>query len=505
MQGLTEQVFALGPPGGLFDQTVIRNLFPSISTGARRLLLHRAVDRGEVLRVTRGIYCLADPYRKSQPHPFAVAALLCSPSHVSLESALAHHALIPEAVYGVTSATLQRSREYVTALGHFHLCSRSHRRPNCRRCGGAAGSPVVGLRGVAAASHRRSRLRPSVDCMANRRHRVSNRLDAHRPGGPPQPAPPRLRGDLHELPQPARACLSDGVAGRVDPMIEGLIETRVRELEPANAVEQENAVQEIMQAFVLASLARCSFFSDTAFQGGTCLRMLYGMSRFSEDLDFLLRTVDARFRWEPHLRAVQRDCAQQGIRFEVQDRSSAGAAVRAAFLKTDSIGKLLQLDLPFSRHASRKIKIKLEIDTNPPAQSACETKYLMFPVVSAITTQTLECGFATKSHALLCRSYTKGRDWYDFVWYVGRQTRLSYRLLANALRQVGPWAGQPIKVNRQWYLDAMHTRIRQIDWRQARADVARFVPTREQEGLRVWGAPFSPSYSISSAAYLPER
>ncbi len=119
MQTLTERVFELAPPGGLFDQTVMRNLFPNASTGARRLLLHRAVGRGEVLRVTRGVYCLAAPYRKSHPHPFAVAALLCFPSHVSLESALAYHALIPEAVYGVTSATLQRGREYATPLGHF--------------------------------------------------------------------------------------------------------------------------------------------------------------------------------------------------------------------------------------------------------------------------------------------------------------------------------------------------------------------------------------------------
>jgi hypothetical protein len=119
MQTLTESVFTLAPPGGLFDQTVVGNLFPHASAGARKLLLHRAVDRGEVLGVTRGVYCLAEPYRKNHPHPFAVAALLCFPSHVSLESALAFHGLIPEAVYGVTSATLQRSREYVTPLGHF--------------------------------------------------------------------------------------------------------------------------------------------------------------------------------------------------------------------------------------------------------------------------------------------------------------------------------------------------------------------------------------------------
>ena len=93
-------------------------------------------------------------------------------------------------------------------------------------------------------------------------------------------------------------------------MIEGLIEARVRELQPANAVEQENAVQEVMQAFVLASLTRGGFFAHAAFQGGTCLRMLYGMSRFSEDLDFLLRRPSARFRCQPYVSAIREDCAQ---------------------------------------------------------------------------------------------------------------------------------------------------------------------------------------------------
>ncbi len=119
MQALTQRVFALAPPGGVFDQTVIRNLFPDVSEAARLLLLHRALQRGEVLRLTRGLYCLAESYRRNHPHPFVVAALLCFPSHVSFESSLSHHALIPEAVYGVSSATLRRTREYDTPLGHF--------------------------------------------------------------------------------------------------------------------------------------------------------------------------------------------------------------------------------------------------------------------------------------------------------------------------------------------------------------------------------------------------
>jgi hypothetical protein len=119
MQTLTEKLLELAPPGGICDETVVGNLFPKASTGARRLLVHRAVQAGELLRLKPGLFMLAAAYRKSEAHPFAVAALLHGPSHVSLESALAHHGLIPEAVYQVASVTAARSRSFKTPLGVF--------------------------------------------------------------------------------------------------------------------------------------------------------------------------------------------------------------------------------------------------------------------------------------------------------------------------------------------------------------------------------------------------
>ena len=119
MQTLTEKVFLIAPPGGLFTETVVANMFPSSTPGARRLMMHRAVASGEVLRLKRGIYLLAPPYRRSEPHPFAIAALLHPSSHISLESALAHHGLIPEAVVQVSSVTAARSRTFATPVGVF--------------------------------------------------------------------------------------------------------------------------------------------------------------------------------------------------------------------------------------------------------------------------------------------------------------------------------------------------------------------------------------------------
>jgi len=119
VQTLTEGAFNLEPPGGVFDDAVVRNFFPELSPGARKLMVHRAVRHGEVLGLKPGLYCLAEEYRKTHPHPFVVAGALHSPSHISLESALSYHGLIPEAVHVTTSVTSRRSRSFTTPLWHF--------------------------------------------------------------------------------------------------------------------------------------------------------------------------------------------------------------------------------------------------------------------------------------------------------------------------------------------------------------------------------------------------
>ena len=119
MKTLTQAVFKLSPPGGIFNETVLGNLFPDRTRGARELLINRALKAGEILRLKRGTYVLAPEYRKTEPPPWTVAGLLLSPSHVSMETALAYYGLIPEAVYQVASVCTQRSRTFNTPLGVF--------------------------------------------------------------------------------------------------------------------------------------------------------------------------------------------------------------------------------------------------------------------------------------------------------------------------------------------------------------------------------------------------
>jgi hypothetical protein len=269
-------------------------------------------------------------------------------------------------------------------------------------------------------------------------------------------------------------------------MIGDVLKARFEQYAPANDAEQENMLKETMQHYILASLSKHGLFSEAIFHGGTCLRIVNGMARFSEDLDFLLRTPNERFLWQKYLAHVQRDCAGEGIEFESVDRTACVAAVRKAFLKTDSIGSLLTLQLPFGRHRARKIRVKLEVDTDPPAGSSVETAYLMFPRPEPLTVQTLESGFALKLHALLCRTYVKGRDWYDFLWYVARKIHPDLPLLANALEQQGPWAGSPPDVTHAWLAELLTKKIDAIDWSRARDDVQRFLPHTEQAALRNW-------------------
>lgn len=266
----------------------------------------------------------------------------------------------------------------------------------------------------------------------------------------------------------------------------GLLSDRIGDYNPADSLEQENVLRELLQHLVLASLSRAGLFKTAAFHGGTCLRILHGTSRFSEDLDFLLKQPDPGFSWGPYLERIVKDSLADGVRFDIDDRSARDRTVRKALLKTKDFGRDLIRGLPFSRHPAKKIRIKLEVDTNPPQGSGFTTQYITFPLTAAITTQDLPSAFATKSHALLCRGYAKGRDWYDFIWFVSKNVSPRLDVLGHALCQQGPWAGRTGPVTADWYLEAMRTRIGELDWAAARQDVSRFILAREQESLALW-------------------
>lgn len=269
-----------------------------------------------------------------------------------------------------------------------------------------------------------------------------------------------------------------------------IIQERLDAYRCASRQEEEQALREITQEIALAALSRADFFKVATFQGGTALRVLYSLQRFSEDLDFVLRAPDTDFHWEPYLRNMTIEFETYGLGVELIDRSKTADPVKKAFLKEQSIGKILKLRYPLTTGRPKRIQIKFELDTNPPAGSGVEIRYLDFPFPFPIAVQDVPSLFAGKSHALLCRAYLKGRDWYDFVWYAGRKLGMNYALLAAALDQQGPWQGLRPVVTKAWYLAAMQKKIASTDWSEAKNDVSRFLKPVELRTLELWSTDF---------------
>jgi len=254
--------------------------------------------------------------------------------------------------------------------------------------------------------------------------------------------------------------------------------------------EEGYAIKEIMQEVALSAFARTDFFKYAAFQGDTALRILNNLERFSEDLDFILQKPDPQFPWSDYLKNLETEFQIYGIQIRVEDRSKADEMVKKAFLKDDSIGKVLILKHRPRDRRPAIVRIKFELDINPPEGNRFETKYFDFPLPFAVTTQDPPSLLAGKSHALLCREYTKGRDWYDFVWYVSRKIVPNYEFLSSACEQQGPWKGQTLKIDRNWYLKELELKIRSTDWNEAKQDVARFLRPRELKTLDLWSEAF---------------
>ena len=261
----------------------------------------------------------------------------------------------------------------------------------------------------------------------------------------------------------------------------------------SSAREEDQALREILQEFILAALARTDYFTKAAFHGGTCLRIFHGLRRFSEDLDFALREGDPAFSLAPYLVKVQKELEAFGIVAEGVDKSKADSVVKKAFLKSDSIVKLVNLQFRGnvgSLQTPRKLRIKIEVDSNPPRGARYESAALAFPFPATVTNFDLSSSFSGKMHALLCREYVKGRDWYDLIWYLGAGVRINHDLLSAAIDQQGRWAGTHVVTSDAWVRDELKRVVAGMDWPMVRADVEAFVPSDDRKTLDSFTADF---------------
>jgi len=255
------------------------------------------------------------------------------------------------------------------------------------------------------------------------------------------------------------------------------------------------ALREVMQEIALLGLWRSKFFEKAAFYGGTALRVLYGLDRFSEDLDFSLLEKNEALDLADYGRALKRELASFGFTVEIESRlKEPGAAVQSAFLKADTRTQMISVE--FERGLVEQVprnqvlKIKLEVDTDPPPGFSTETRYLLRPVPFAVRTFSLPDLFAGKMHAVLCREWKsrfKGRDWYDFVWFAANHPDLRLSHLEQRMRQTEHWTG-PSPLTEAEFRGLLARRINSVDFDQIRREVEPF--TKDPASLAVWSKEF---------------
>lgn len=267
-----------------------------------------------------------------------------------------------------------------------------------------------------------------------------------------------------------------------------LIQRRLERYNSTNAEEELMALKEITQDVALYSLYKSGFFQKAAFLGGTSLRILHGIDRFSEDLDFSTITPEVNFDLAKYLDDATLIMNAYGYDLSINKKDLDDKAVQSRFLKDDSIKKVLTFK--YFQDSRQKIKIKIEIDTNPPLGAVHGLSYVDFPEDFPVSAYDLPTLMAGKLHALLCRPYPKGRDWYDFLWYVSNKVSPNLNFLNNALIQLGPWKGKKIEVNSLFLQKEMAKKIKSLDWKDLALDARKFLTMERAKSLELWSSEF---------------
>jgi len=238
-------------------------------------------------------------------------------------------------------------------------------------------------------------------------------------------------------------------------------------------VQNKNLVREYLQARILEGLQRAGAMVPLAFCGGTALRFLYNIQRFSEDLDFTLEGDPATYDFRGWLKTIQSDFEREGYQVEVKVNDQR--TVQAAFVRFD--GLLHELNL--SPHANEALSIKIEVDTHPPAGAGLQISLVRRHVTLRVQHHDRASLLSGKLHAILQREFAKGRDLYDLLWYLGDSTwdAPNLTMLINALTQTG-WQGE-IPTPQNWR-SLVTRRLEQLDWQRIRSDVLPFLE-RSQE------------------------
>ena len=273
------------------------------------------------------------------------------------------------------------------------------------------------------------------------------------------------------------------------------IEQMLKNYQIENIYDQKNAMKEIMQEIVLCGLSRAGFFQKAAFYGGTALRIFYGLDRFSEDLDFSLVTADPDFNLSVYFPVLEKEVRAFGLHVTIQEKEKTKESnIRSAFLKGNTKEHLLLFyadeNLAGSVARSEVVKIKFKVDINPPEYADFEHKYRLLPTPYEVNLYDVPSLFAGKIHAVLCRAWKsriKGRDLYDYVFYLSRGSAVNQKHLRARLLQSG-FISEDVECTLPELRHMLYERFDAIDFRQAKQDVEPFI--RDTASLNMWNADF---------------
>jgi len=261
--------------------------------------------------------------------------------------------------------------------------------------------------------------------------------------------------------------------------------------------DYENALKEIVQEVALLGLWRSKFFEHALFYGGTALRILYKLNRFSEDLDFSLLKTQKNFKLNTYLKAMEDELKSFGFKVSVdQKEKGIESRVESAFIKAGTHIHFLKANAPerIQNHiqSNEVLKIKVELDTDPPGLFNAEMKPLLQPIPFQVKTMPIEDLFAGKLHAVLAREWrgrVKGRDYYDMIWYIGRKAKYNIRHLKERLVQSGHWDKDRDLTSKD--VDGLvREKIKGLNFEKAKRDVSIFLKPRERQSLELWDLEF---------------
>ena len=273
-----------------------------------------------------------------------------------------------------------------------------------------------------------------------------------------------------------------------------ILEQMVEAYQPKNNEEKRNVVKEVMQEITLCALSKAGFFDVVAFYGGTALRTFYGLDRFSEDLDFSLMMKNKDFDLSTYVPSLKRIVQSFGLNVEVEIKhKTLDSAIQSAFLKGDTIEQFLLFypnDLVTGINKNEKVKIKFEIDNMPASLATYETKYRLLPMPYSIKLYDEASLFSGKIHAVICRSWksrVKGRDLYDYVFYLTRNTKFNLDHLREKLIE-SHYISQEDKFDVDFVKALLIARFNEIDFNDAKKDVLPFIT--DTSILDIWSKEF---------------